>query len=72
MSLILMQVGRNIEFDYKNWRGKISKRKAQIKYYAYGSNEYHEEEQVFLVGEDLEKNEERNFAVKDIFNVKLL
>ena len=55
-----------LQFEYKNWLGKISKRKVIPYEVWYGSTEFHKKEQYLLRAFDVDKNAERNFALKDI------
>jgi predicted DNA-binding transcriptional regulator YafY len=66
------QEERVLQFDYLNWRGESSKRIARMNSLYKGSNEYHKDNQWIMVGIDLEKNQERHFAVKDMSNVKVM
>jgi predicted DNA-binding transcriptional regulator YafY len=59
-----------LTFTYKNWKDIISKRKIDahsIKIY-YGEVEWHEGEQWLMEAIDLDKNDFRTFAVKDILS----
>ncbi len=53
-------------FKYTNWEGKTAVRKIQPIEIWYGKTEWHPEEQWFLKAIDVEKDAERNFALKDI------
>lgn len=54
-------------FLYKNWKGKVSTRKVEIIEYKYTVSHYHgDEEQLFLIGFDLDKQQERTYLVADI------
>ena len=53
-------------FKYTNWEGKTAVRKIQPIEIWYGKTEWHPEEQWFLKAIDVEKDVERNFALKDI------
>lgn len=55
-----------VQILYRNWRGEIDYRKVLPKKIYYGSSKWHAEVQWLLVADDLEKNEERHFALKDI------
>lgn len=61
--------GNVIEFDYVNWKGEKGHRRALIKGFYYGATEYHKEEQWLLEAHDLDKNEDRIFAMRDMSNV---
>jgi hypothetical protein len=57
---------RVLKFKYKNWEGKDGVRKvSQIKVW-YGKTKWHPKSQWFLKAVDLDKNEKRDFALKDI------
>jgi predicted DNA-binding transcriptional regulator YafY len=53
-------------FKYKNWEGKEAVRKVRPMKIWYGKTEWHPEEQWLLKAWDLDKDAERNFALKDI------
>jgi len=55
-----------LQFEYKNWLGKVSKRKVIPYEVWYGSTEFHKKEQYLLRAFDVDKNAERNFALKDV------
>ncbi len=55
-----------LAFEYTNWEGKTAVRKIQPIEVWYGKTEWHPEEQWFLKAIDVEKDAERNFALKDI------
>jgi predicted DNA-binding transcriptional regulator YafY len=57
-----------LTFTYKNWKGEISERRIDvhsINIY-YGEVEWHEGEQWLMEAIDLDKNDFRTFAIKDI------
>lgn len=57
---------KEIVFQYKNWRGETSRRVAiPIKLW-YGTTEWHPSEQWFIRAYDIEKGEERDFALVDM------
>lgn len=58
-----------IEFDYVNWKSIKGKRVVKILGFYYGSSEYHKEPQWLLRAKDLDKGEERIFAMRDMSNV---
>ena len=58
-------VGRTVDIDYTNWRGETSKRTIKPKYIWFGATEWHPEPQWLLTAFDLEKDAERDFALKD-------
>jgi hypothetical protein len=59
-----------IQFDYVNWKGKKSHRIVISKQIYFGSTEYHPELQWLMIAHDVDKCEERAFAMKDMTNVK--
>lgn len=59
-----------IEFDYVNWKGVESHRKALMIRIFFGSTGYHKEPQWLMEARDLDKQEGRVFAMKDMSNVK--
>lgn len=57
---------KNLKFKYINWRGEYTKRTVMPIEIWFGNTGWHPENQWFLKALDLEKNEERDFALKDI------
>jgi predicted DNA-binding transcriptional regulator YafY len=55
-----------VEIVYTNWKGETAKRIIKPIELWYGATEYHPEAQWLLRALDIEKNDERNFAMKDI------
>lgn len=62
--------GADIEFDYVNWRGEHSRRKAVVRRVVFGANEWHKEPQFLLEAVCYEKIEVRYFAINDMKNIK--
>lgn len=60
--------GGVIEIDYTNWRGERSKRRIAPKFAWFGVSEFHLKEGCtwFLCAVDVEKNEVRDFCMKDM------
>jgi len=58
-----------ISFKYKNWKNIISIRKVKLIKFWIGSTEFHKNKQVFMKALDVNKQEERDFAVKDIIEI---
>lgn len=55
-----------LKFIYTNWQGETRERTViPIKIW-YGHTDYHKKDQWFLKALDIEKNAERDFALKDI------
>ena len=56
----------SLTFKYKNWQGETAVRRViPIKFW-YGHTEFHKKDQWLLKALDVDKNAERDFAVKDI------
>ncbi len=55
-----------LKFDYINWEGKRAVRTVKPIKLWYGKTQWHPKEGWLLKAVDLEKNEERDFSVKDI------
>ena len=55
-----------LKFEYKNWLGKVSIRTVVPYEIWFGNTEFHKKEQYLLRAYDVDKNAERNFALKDI------
>ena len=53
-------------FKYKNWEGKTAVRKVQPIKIWYGHTQWHPKDCWLLKAVDVEKDAERDFAVKDI------
>jgi hypothetical protein len=58
--------GRTFRFRYTNYRGETNDRAVNFLYFWYGSTDWHNKPQILLHGFDLDKAEERDFALKDI------
>jgi len=57
-----------ISITYKNWRGETSERRIQPISIWFGSTKWHTNDQWFLKANDVNKAEERDFAMQDIIN----
>lgn len=57
--------GEPVRLIYTNWRGETSERIIKPMYVWFGSTEWHPEPQWLLTAFDLEKNADRDFALKD-------
>lgn len=53
-------------FEYVNWKGDKAVRRVKPLEIWYGHTEWHPDDGWLLKAVDLDKNAERNFAVKDI------
>lgn len=61
-----------IRFDYTNWKGEKSTRHVIVKGFVFGANQWHPELQWLMNAWDLEKDEIRVFAMKDMKNVMFI
>lgn len=59
-----------LEFDYVNYKGEAGHRRAQFKSVRFGSSPWHQEPQWLMKAVDLDKQEEREFALKDMTNIQ--
>ena len=57
---------RIIKFEYTNWRGERRVRTVWPKSIWFGSTEHHPDLQWFMNAQDMESNETRDFALRDI------
>ena len=57
---------KRIRISYTNWRGETSERLILPVKIWFGSTQWHKDEQWLLNALDIEKNEERDFALKDV------
>lgn len=57
---------KQTSIHYTNWRGETADREIIPKEITFGSTEWHKEPQWLLSAMDLQKNERRDFALKDI------
>lgn len=55
-----------VSIDYTNWRGETATRRIIPISIWFGSTEWHKQAQWLLKALDIEKNAERDFALKDI------
>lgn len=62
--------GYLVRFSYTNWKGFKAIKKAIIKEFFFGATEYHKEYQMFIRAFDLDKLEERTFAVNILMGLK--
>jgi hypothetical protein len=54
-----------LTLSYKNWKGEVADRMIMPTTVWFGTTEWHPNPQWFLKGTDLEKREERDFAIAD-------
>lgn len=57
---------QTVQIIYTNWKGETAKRTIKPIELWYGATEYHREAQWLLRALDIEKDDVRNFAMKDI------
>ncbi len=65
-------LNRKITFDYVNWKGVKSKRRVHTINLLFDETEWHKEKQFLLFGLDLDKQEPRAFALKDMANIEFI
>src|SRR5882672_2167861 len=64
-------VGREaLSFGYTNWRGETSHRRVSPISLRYGVSEYHKRAGWLMLALDLDKNEQREFAMRDMVLVE--
>jgi predicted DNA-binding transcriptional regulator YafY len=63
---VAFEVGNFVEIRYTNHRGEIAVRRILPFHIWFGKSPYHDGEQWFLDAVDLDKNQLRGFAMKDI------
>ncbi len=61
-----------VSIVYTNWKGVTSERNIIPKNIFWGSTEWHKEEQWLLNAFDVDKQEDRAFALKDITSWKAI
>jgi hypothetical protein len=61
--------GKKVSFDYTNWRGERRTRTVKMLEFMFGSTEHHPEPQMLLRALDIDKNEVRYFAVRNIHSM---
>ena len=61
-----MSNNKTVIILYTNWKGETRKREILLVSIEYKTTEYHKEEQWILNAKDIEKDEMRSFAIKDI------
>lgn len=64
--------GNLVRFNYWNWEKKFGERKVIVKGFFFGKTKYHREYQCFMKAFDVDKLEERDFAVKDISGLTVI
>lgn len=58
-----------INFDYKNYKGINSSRRAELHNLFYGQTEFHPKEQWLVEAVDIDKGETRVFSLEDMTDI---
>ena len=66
----LSVITRRITFGYTNWRGETRTRTAEPTDVWFGRTEWHPEPQWFMSAADVEKDAMRDFAMRDMKEVR--
>ena len=61
-----MELNKKVTILYTNYKGETRYREIIPKSIEYKSTDWHKEEQWILNAFDIEKNDDRGFAIKDI------
>ena len=59
-------VGKLFTIRYTNYRGETARRTIEFRYMWFGSTEWHPKPHFLIHALDIDKQQERDFAVKDI------
>lgn len=62
---------KSVKITYTNWRNETAERNIEPIQIWFGKTEWHNEEQWLLKAIDLDRNVERDFAIKDISEWKV-
>lgn len=62
---------RAVIIDYTNWRGERAERRIRPLGLRFESNEWHPEKQWLLIAVDLDRNEDRTFAMANIHSWRI-
>ncbi len=62
----LIKTTKFVYIRYKNYQGKIANRRILPKKFWFGATRWHSEKQYLLDALDMDKNQQRSFAMKDI------
>ncbi|MGD6876878.1 hypothetical protein [Bacillus infantis] len=60
---------QHLIFDYVNWKGIKGRRRVIAESITFKSTDFHKEEQWIMMALDMDKQETREFAMKDMSNV---
>lgn len=58
-----------LNFRYTNYKMQTEQRKARVMSVWYGTSEYHQGEQWFMMAYDMDRESIRNFAMRDMSDV---
>lgn len=61
-----MHNSQKVTFQYRNWRGEVSRRRVWPVRMYWGSTKWHPDPQWLLEAWDCDKGEYRDFAMKDV------
>lgn len=64
-----IRIGDTIHFRYTNYQMETERRRARVKYFWYGSSRYHQGEQWFVNAFCLDREDYRDFAMRDMTEV---
>lgn len=68
-AMLILEPNTMYSFDYINYRGEASRRTARMINIKYGNTPYHPEDQFIFTAFDIEKNANRDFAMRDMRNI---
>lgn len=61
-----------VEIDYTNWRGERRRRLVRVIGFFWGKSAWHPEEQWLFLAHDVEKDEQREFAMAGLHSWKMI
>ena len=66
MQRIVKKTNETLSFEYINWKGEKGVRNVKPIKIWYGKTKFHKSKQWLLKAVDVDKNAERDFALKDV------
>jgi predicted DNA-binding transcriptional regulator YafY len=66
---IAISLATTLRFAYRNWSGRLGTRHVRPISIRYGSSKWHPSPQWLMLADDLEKGEQREFAMRDMAGV---
>ena len=63
-------MNKKIRFNYRNYKGNVSLRTVVPDRIYFGSTEQHKEEQWIMLAWDVDKEQDRAFAIRDIYGME--